>query len=265
MEQRERREYMIKYLLRERHGKGIAIPQDGKEQRRLLRALLNVREAKPADEDFIKIQNEYLQKIAISKGIITLDNPEVEAFNEGLYLWQGDITRLEVGAIVNAANSDMTGCYRPNHNCIDNCIHTFGGFQIRLDCDALMQKQGYKEPVGQAKITKAYNLPSKYILHTVGPIVYGDLTEREEELLASCYKSCLELSEKVQIDSVAFCCISTGVFMFPQERAAEIAVQTTRKYKQKNNSDIKVLFNVFKDTDYEIYKSILKGNRNTDK
>ena len=154
----------------------------------------------------------------------------------------------------------MLGCFCPNHGCIDNAIHTFAGVQLREECAILMSKQGYDEPTGQAKITKAYNLPCKYVLHTVGPVVYGELTKKHEQELANCYNSCLALADKNGLQSIAFCCISTGEFHFPNERAAEIAVQTVKDYKKQTGSKIKVIFNVFKDYDYAIYSRLLKTN-----
>ena len=171
-----------------------------------------------------------------------------------------NITRLQCGAIVNAANSGMTGCYVPCHACIDNCIHTFAGIQLRLDCAQLMERQSHEEPTGQAKITKAYNLPCDYVLHTVGPIIEGRVTPEDERLLASCYRSCLELAQQNGVESIAFCCISTGVFHFPNQRAAEIAVETVRKFKSETVSEMKVIFNVFKDLDLEIYRRLLIEN-----
>ena len=174
----------------------------------------------------------------------------------GLYLWQGDITTLAVDAIVNAANSQMLGCFVPCHGCIDNAIHTYAGVQLRLECARLMARQ--EEPTGCAKITKAYNLPCRYVLHTVGPIISGAVTQADRELLASCYRSCLELAESNGLHSVAFCCISTGEFRFPNELAAEIAIQTVGEWQRQNPEKIKVIFNVFKDSDYEIYKRLLR-------
>nr|MCR5023164.1 protein-ADP-ribose hydrolase [Lachnospiraceae bacterium] len=182
---------------------------------------------------------------------------DLKPIEDGIYLWQGDITTLRCDAIVNAANSGMTGCYQPCHNCIDNCIHTYAGIQLRNTCADIMEKQGHEEPTGQAKITSGFNLPCKYVLHTVGPIVSGSLTKEHEELLASCYRSCLELADKSGVKSIAFCCISTGVFMFPNKRAAEIAVQTVRDYRKLYGNGIEVIFNVWKDIDYEIYRELL--------
>lgn len=233
----------------------MKIPSDQIGQRRLLRSLFNIRMPDVISEDFLKVQDEYLQKELKEKGVTVL--ADLLPIEPGLYLWQGDITTLSCDAIVNAANSGMTGCYQPCHNCIDNCIHTYAGIQLRNTCAKIMEKQGYEEPTGQAKITPAYNLPCKFVIHTVGPIVQGQMTRLHEEQLASCYRSCLELGVANGVHSIAFCCISTGVFGFPQKRAAEIAVQTVREYRSKVHNAIEVIFNVFKDEDYKIYRDLL--------
>ena len=224
MTQEERRVYLIKKLISE-HPRyaDIQIPTDSDEQKRLLRSLMNVRLAAPVDKEFLQMQDEYLQLANEEKGIVHIE--DMTEAEPDLYIWKGDITRLGVGAIVNAANSGMTGCYQPCHNCIDNCIHTFAGIELRNFCEDMMQEQGYEEPTGQAKLTPAYNLPCDYVIHTVGPIVRGKLTHRDEDLLKSCYEACLKLADQNGIKSIAFCCISTGVFCFPNQRAAEIAVQ----------------------------------------
>lgn len=256
MKQEERRLYLIRELLHEQpRYRNIEISKDHAEQKKLLRSLMNIRMAAPISEAFLQTQDEYLQETIKEKGIT--DIKDLIPAEEGIYLWQGDITTLKCDAIVNAANSGMTGCYQPCHNCIDNCIHTYAGVQLRNACAEIIEKQGYEEPTGCAKITSAFNLPCKYVLHTVGPIVQGHLTKEHEELLASCYRSCLELADENGVKSVAFCCISTGVFMFPNERAAEIAVQTVRDYRKEKNSGIEVIFNVWKDVDYEIYRELL--------
>ena len=256
MNQSERRNYLIDSLLEEKKEyKKILLPQSAGEQKALLRSLMNVRMAAPISEVFLQIQDEYLKEETKKKGIT--DIRVLKPVEEGIYLWQGDITTLKCDAIVNAANSGMTGCYQPCHNCIDNCIHTYAGVQLRNACAEIIEKQGYEEPTGCAKITSAFNLPCKYVLHTVGPIVQGHLTKEHEELLASCYRSCLELADENDVKNIAFCCISTGVFMFPNERAAEIAVQTVRDYRREKNSGIEVIFNVWKDVDYEIYRELL--------
>lgn len=257
MTQEERRVYLIKNLISE-HPRctDIQIPTDADEQKRLLRSLMNVRLAAPVDKEFLQIQDEYLQQTNEEKGIVHIE--DMTEAEPDLYIWKGDITRLGVGAIVNAANSGMTGCYQPCHNCIDNCIHTFAGIELRNFCEDMMQEQGYEEPTGQAKLTPAYNLPCDYVIHTVGPIVRGKLTHRDEDLLKSCYEACLKLADQNGIKSIAFCCISTGVFCFPNQRAAEIAVQTVRDYKRQNDSDIKAIFNVFKDEDERIYDELLR-------
>ncbi len=257
MNQDERRIFLIQELLKEdKRYNDIEIPQDFEEQRVLLRELMNVRMAKGINGEFIKVQNEYLQDETKRKGIVDID--DLEPIKNRIYLWQGDITTLRCDAIVNAANSGMTGCYVPNHRCIDNCIHSFAGIQLRLECDEIMKKQGHGEPTGEAKITNSYNLPCKYIIHTVGPIINGKLTSEDCDLLASCYKSCLELASKNNLESIAFCCISTGEFHFPNDKAAQIAVKTVEEFMKKETSLKKVIFNVFKDMDKEIYRKLLK-------
>ena len=259
MKQDERRIYLIQQLLDEQtRYRNFDIPQDRIEQKRLLRSLFNIRMPGNISEDFLKIQNEYLQEETAAKGITDL--VELSPISKGIYLWQGDITTLRCDAIVNAANSGMTGCYAPCHGCIDNCIHTYAGIQLRLECAGIMQKQGHEEETGKAKITSAYNLPCKFVLHTVGPIVETRVIPDDERLLASCYQSCLELAEQNGIKSIAFCCISTGEFHFPNDKAAEIAVQTVKGYKEQTGSNMEVIFNVFKDVDYEIYRKLLSSD-----
>ncbi len=256
MNQSERRLFLIRRLLEEQPGyRDLEIPSGEAEQRVLLRSLFNVRMPGRIDDGFLQVQDEYLREETRRKGIVWLT--DLAAVEPGLYLWQGDITTLACDAIVNAANSGMTGCYQPCHNCIDNCIHTYAGVQLRNACADIMERQGHEEPTGQAKITPAYNLPCRYVIHTVGPIVQGSLTSRHEQQLASCYRSCLALAEENGCESIAFCCISTGVFGFPQRRAAEIAVRTVREHKAERNSTIEVIFNVFKDADLGIYRDIL--------
>ena len=256
MNQSERRIYLIQALLDEEPRYGdMEIPRDTAGQKKLLRSLMNVRMPAPISEEFRRIQDEYLKQAIAEKGITKLS--ELEPIEDGIYLWQGDITTLECGAIVNAANSQMLGCFVPMHTCIDNGIHTYAGIQLRNKCSEIMRAQGHEEPTGQAKITPGYNLPSQYVLHTVGPIVSGRLNEKHCELLKSCYLSCLKLAEENGVESVAFCCISTGVFGFPQREAARIAVDTVREYRAQTDSGIKVIFNVFKDEDLLIYRGLL--------
>ena len=255
MKQTERRVYLIEYLLAER-GERIEIPNDAYNQKRLLRSLFNIRMPKETSEDFLQIQDVYLQEENRRKGIT--DIADLQPVQDDIYLWQGDITTLRCDAIVNAANSQMLGCFRPCHGCIDNAIHTFAGVQLRRNCNEIMQKQGHNEPTGQAKITPAYNLPCDDVIHTVGPIVQGQLTAEHCRLLESSYKSCLDLAVQNGIRSIAFCCISTGVFGFPQREAAEIAVRTVREYRRTH--EIQVIFNVFREDDHEIYRRLLGGN-----
>ena len=258
MKQIERRKYLIEYLLKESNVQA-EIPPDEVSQKRLLRALFNVRMPKAASGDFLRIQDEYLQEELRQKGITDIASLTPVALD--IYLWKGDITTLKCDGIVNAANSQMLGCFCPNHGCIDNAIHTFAGIQLRQECAEIMKEQGYEEPTGTAKITKAYNLPCKYVLHTVGPVVHGKVTEKEEKQLADCYRSCLTLAGENDLQSLAFCCISTGEFHFPNERAAQIAVRTVTDYKRQTKSKIKVIFNVFKENDYAIYSKILRADK----
>jgi O-acetyl-ADP-ribose deacetylase (regulator of RNase III) len=256
MNQTEKRLYLIKELLSEQpRYQNIEIPTGTQGQKDLLRSLMNVRMPAPLSDEYVQIESEYLKAETKAKGITRLS--DFTPIERDLYLWQGDITTLECDAIVNAANSQMLGCFQPLHNCEDNCVHSAAGLRLRNYCNDLMQRQGHEEPTGQAKITPAFNLPSKYVLHTVGPIVNGRLTERHCELLASSYRSCLGLAEENGCESVAFCCISTGVFGFPQREAAEIAIKTVKDYKAEHNSNIKIIFNVFKDADLAIYQALL--------
>ena len=256
MNQSEKRLFLIQSLLNERPScQKQSIPADSERQKILLRGLMNVRRAYPIGTAFLQVQDEYLQSETAAKGIT--DAADLTPMQPGLYLWQGDITTLKCDAIVNAANSGMTGCYIPNHRCIDNAIHTYAGVELRLSCEELMEQQGYPEPTGQAKITPAFNLPCRYVLHTVGPIISGQATKEDEELLASCYRSCLELAAENGLESVAFCCISTGEFHFPHDLAAEIAVETVKRFMNRKTSVKKVIFNVFKDLDKAIYEKLL--------
>ena len=248
--------WLIKYLLSEKaEYKNIKIPDNENERFNLYRSLVNVRIPNPISDESLTVEDEYLQNETNKKGITHINN--LIPCDDNIYLWQGDITTIDSDAIVNAANSRLLGCFCPCHGCIDNSVHTFAGVRLRLKCNEIMQKQGFEEPTGNAKITPAYNLPSKYVIHTVGPIVSGFLTKQDEELLASCYYECLKTADDYNLKSIAFCCISTGEFHFPNDKAAQIAVNTVMDYKQKTGSRIKVIFNVFKDKDYEFYKKLL--------
>ena len=258
MNQSEKRLFLIRSLLKENpEYRDLSIPAEPESQRQLLRRLMNIRAPQRIGAGFLKMQDAYLQGETAAKGIT--DVADLTPIQPGLYLWQGDITTLKCDAIVNAANSGMTGCYIPNHRCIDNAIHTFAGVELRLACAELMEQQGYPEPTGRAKITPAFNLPCKYVLHTVGPIIDGRVTKADKELLASCYRSCLALAAENNLESVAFCCISTGEFHFPNELAAQIAVETVKDFLKKQTSVKKVIFNVFKDLDKAIYEKLLRA------
>jgi len=253
MTQEQRRIYLIQALLDER-GENLQIPTDEYSQKRWLRGLMNLREAGPISEEWLQIQDDYLKE---ENQKTRVELKEAKKVKDQIYLWQGDITHLAADGIVNAANSGMTGCYIPNHACIDNCIHSQAGLELREDCAQIMKKQGYPEPTGKAKITKAYNLPANYVLHTVGPIVQGAVTEKNRQDLKNAYRACLETADSNGLKSLAFCCISTGVFHFPNQEAAEIAIQTVKDYLNETGSSIDVVFNVYKDEDLEIYEKLL--------
>lgn len=258
MTQSERREYLIQYLLKE--DKKIfrpKMPSDKHGQEELLRSLMNVRMPKPISEEFLKIQDEYLTQRNMERGITDVNDLQPMASDPRFYIWQGDITTLKCDAIVNACNSQMLGCFSPMHACIDNFIHTYAGIELRLKMHEIMLKQGHEEETGKAKITPGYNLPAKYILHTVGPIIQWEARKQDEDLLASCYKECLKLAADTGVESVAFCCLSTGVFRFPQQLAAEIAVSTVKNYINEDDRIKKVIFNVFKDEDLRIYHTLI--------
>ena len=249
-----RLDYLIEYLLKEdpRYSE-MQIPEDLQGKRDLFRALRNVRWPKPVSEEFLRLQDEELRAQLQEKGVVELPNVPMQ-------IWQGDITRLKVDAIVNAANSQMLGCFHPLHKCIDNAIHSAAGVQLREECYQLMLQQGHEESTGQAKITKAYNLPCKYVIHTVGPIIpTGIPNPLQKEQLASCYRSIMQLADENHLESIAFCCISTGEFRFPNQLAAEIAVQTVKNYltEHPDCSVKQVVFNVFKDVDKRIYEGTL--------
>lgn len=265
--------HVVKYLLDDA-GLKAKVPDSLEDCQRLMRALLNVREPRPVSKDFLKWQDEELQAQKNDKGIVEIPHfKDKEQFRIAgsftflpfypftFLLWHGDITRLKTDAIVNAANSQMLGCFRPFHNCIDNCIHSAAGVQLRLECNDIMQRIGREARTSEAFITKGYNLPSRYVIHTVGPIIPdGVPTPGQEVQLANCYTNCLDLADTKNLRSIAFCCISTGVFMFPQRRAAEIATSAVRAWLANHqSSSVKtIVFNVFKDSDYDIYKSLCK-------
>lgn len=256
MTQQKRLSYLIEYLKKENSDlEKIKIPDSESEQKTLLRSLMNIRPPKAIAKEFLNIQDDYLQEEQKQKKLISL--ADLSPVQKGIYLWQGDITALKTDGIVNAANSALLGCFVPCHGCIDNAIHSAAGVQLRLECSRIMAAQKSAEPTGKAKITKAYNLPCRYVLHTVGPIIYDKVTDKDCFLLADCYRSCLNLAAAYDLKSIAFCCISTGEFRFPNELAAEIAIQTVKDYQQKKQNGLEVVFNVFKDKDYEIYKRLL--------
>ncbi len=258
MNQDERCLWLIQALLDEMpQYRDTPLPALPDQRWRLLRSLMNVRPPIPATKEFLRVQDAYLKQMTLEKGIVDAASLPANAKDERLILWRGDITTLQCDAIVNAANSQMLGCFSPCHGCIDNIIHTMAGVQLRLACHEIMQKQGHEEPTGHAKITPGFNLPAKYVLHTVGPIIDDEVTAEDKALLASCYQKCLVLATQKGLRSVAFCCISTGVFRFPPEQAAEIAIQTVKEYLWQDATIQRVVFNVFKDSDLAIYQEKL--------
>ena len=261
MNRSEQLQYLNQILLTEMpqyREQAESFPADDTSQRRLLRSLMNVRPPMPLDSKFLEVQDALLSAEAEAKGVVDCSSLPVTAADPRLVLWQGDITRLKADAIVNAANSALLGCFVPCHGCIDNAIHSAAGLQLRDECNQLMLAQGRPEPNGRAKLTRGYNLPARYVLHTVGPIVRGRVTQQDRADLASCYRACLELTAEHSLRSVAFCCISTGEFHFPNQEAAEIAVTTVRTFLDRHTTSIeRVIFNVFKDFDKKIYCDIL--------
>ena len=258
MTQEERLKYLINYLLNEQpEYSTINIPESVEEKKQLLRSLMNVRPPSDISQDFLLVQNQYLSQEIIKKGIINVN--DLTPIKEKIYLWQGDITTLRCDAIVNAANNRLLGCFVPCHECIDNAIHTYAGIQLRLACDKIMKSKNSFAETGSAEITQAYNLPSDYIIHTVGPIINSNLTQNDCLLLKLCYQSCLNAAEENNLKSIAFCCISTGEYHFPNQKAAEIAIDTVTEFIKSSNIE-RVIFNVFKDKDYEIYRKLLQTN-----
>lgn len=234
--------------------------EDVFSRRRLLRSLMNVRSPEPLKEEYLVLQDELLCAERDEKGVV--DVMELPTTSDArIVLWQGDITRLNADAIVNAANSALLGCFSPCHGCIDNAIHSAAGLQLREACNRLMRAQGQEEPTGHAKITKGYNLPCKHVLHTVGPVITGNLTQHDCDMLASCYLSCLRLAGEYVLNSIAFCCISTGEYHFPNRKAAEIAIGVVNEFLKTNSSIKKVIFNVFKDDDLAIYQDLLNKKK----
>ena len=268
--QDERLDYLVKELCKDSiEYKNIKVKKD--DRRMVMRSLMNIRMPKSISEEFLKVQDEFLREEAVEKGIVNLhDIPTIREeygskidYADKISIWQGDITRLAVDGIVNAANSQMLGCFVPCHKCIDNAIHSSAGMELRQECYEYMQEKRkidlyYEEPTGSAVVTSAYNLPCKYVIHTVGPIVYDELTDKLRNDLKNCYLSCLKSAVKHEIRSIAFCCISTGEFHFPNEEAAKIALSTVSEFLKTNEEYIdRIIFNVFKDYDLDIYRNLI--------
>ena len=263
MTQEERLDYLVaKFKEDSEQYKDLQVGDSTRDKQIALRSLMNIRMPGLMDDETLRIQDEYLSRRIAEKGIVSLDDiPETA---DKLSIWQGDITLLEVDAIVNAANSQMLGCFAPMHTCIDNCIHTFAGIQLRLECHNRMEElrsihgPSYQQPTSIPMLTDAYNLPARKVIHVVGPIVSGSLSEDHEKALADCYTNVLDMCLENSLRSVAFCCISTGVFHFPNQRAAEIATATVRSWLSAHPDAMdRVIFNVFKDKDKEYYERFI--------
>ncbi len=267
MTQDERLDYLTRAFIADSAEYGhLAVPRDAEGKRRLLRSLMNVRMPRTMDAETLRIQDEYLRARAEEKGIVKPE--DIPVVRGAVSLWQGDITRLAADAVVNAANSQMLGCFVPMHTCIDNCIHTFAGIQLRAECGRKMNRlreeygPDYEQPTAVPMLTDGYCLPAKKVIHVVGPIVSGRLTPALERDLADCYSNVLELCRENGLRSVAFCCISTGVFRFPPDRAAGIAVRTVEQWLDEHGGAVdRVIFNVFTDRDREIYERIFQAAR----
>lgn len=250
--------YLINYLAKESKIDIGEIPSNEIELKNLFRSLMNMRPSNDISEDYLKVEDEFLQEELDKKLITNIEN--LKPIKNNLYIWKGDITALKIDAIVNAANSAMLGCFHPMHKCIDNAIHSAAGTRLRLFCRDVINKCGGYLETGDAKITPAFNLPCKYVLHTVGPIIKDKVSEKDKERLYSCYKSCLNLVLENDIESIAFCCISTGEFRFPNDLAVDIALSSVNDFLEENKEqNIKIVFNVFKDIDYELYNKKLKN------
>ena len=258
-------DFVLRVLLKEQNDhSNVAIPEDIAGKRLLMRSLMNVRQPLPVSRYFLQAQDAELRSQLMEKGVVKADQIPGSLSDHRLKLWQGDITRLKVDAIVNAANSQLLGCFIPLHTCIDNAIHSAAGIQLRQECHKLMKARGYPEPPGSAKITMGYNLPARYVIHTVGPIIgNGIVTCQDESRLADCYISCLNTASEHWLKSIAFCCISTGEYRFPNQKASEIAVETVRRFfrQHKNVSIETVVFNVFKDLDFSLYGKLLNPGK----
>lgn len=275
--QEERLNYLIEKFKEESlEYKDFPTPADIEDKKVLLRSLMNIRPPKETSEEILKVQDEYLTERNKEKDIVYLKDLKTvketinskHRYSNKISVWQGDITRLSCDAIVNAANSRMLGCFVPMHICIDNCIHTFAGVQLRYECNKIMNKFkeehgfDYEQPVAVPILTNGYNLPAKKVIHVAGPIVRIKLTEALEQDLKNCYKNVLDMCLENNLKSVAFCCISTGVFHFPNKRAAEIAVETVTTWLEQNENKIdRIIFNVFKQEDKYCYEKILQQNK----
>ena len=259
MNQQERLNMLLQYLLEEiPYNQRPELPEKEADKERLFRSLRNLRLPKPVSEEFLHLQDAYLTESLKQRSITSINS--LKSITRGIYLWQGDITTFQADAIVNAANCTLLGCFIPCHHCIDNAIHSAAGVQLREACYQIIQKQGHEEPIGCAQITRGYNLPSTYVIHTVGPTIQNDPSARNCDLLASCYESCLKLAQAKHLKTLVFCCISTGEFYFPHDLAAKIAVESVMRFQEDQDNCPEVVFDVFNREDYDQYETILRSN-----
>lgn len=251
---------LVAYLSTERpEFAGLAVPEDPDERWTMARALMNMRLPRPVPDEVLADQDAALRALIARAGVTDARELPTIPGDERIALWRGDITTLAADAIVNAANLKLLGCFIPGHRCIDNAIHTYAGMQLRLACDDLMRAQGHDEPVGRAKVTPAFNLPARFVVHTVGPQVpSGAPTAAQDAQLASCYRACLDAAADAGCASIAFCCISTGEFRFPRERAARIAVDEVRAWLAEDERIERVVFDVFGEEDHAVYERLLR-------
>ena len=265
----EKLDYLINYLLTERNETLEIDNLSYKDKKRIYRSLCNIRDAKPISEEYFKIENKYLQEELNKKDITDVADiqPAKELlkvtnlkYEDKICLWKGDITTLKIDAIVNAANSQGLGCFVPMHSCVDNIIGSNAGVSLRLECNKVMKEKNYFLPTGKAFITKGYNLPAKYVIHTVGPIIYEEVTEKEEQELINCYINSLKLAIQNGIKTIAFPCISTGKFRFPKTQACKLAIKAVEEFLDTHNDEIdKIVFNIYIEEDYEIYEQYIRS------
>lgn len=263
--------YLIQYLVDESRENIPSIPEDNETSKRLYRALVNIREPKAIADEFLKVEDEYLQEELMRIGVTDVENIEtidkkiditILKNPDKISLWQGDITKIKIDAVVNAGNSQGLGCFIPNHNCIDNQLNTFAGVRLRLACNEIMKDKAYNLANGEAIITKGYNLPAKYVIQTVGPMIEYDITDEDIVELTNCYINSLKLAVENGIRTISIPCIYTGLFRFPKDLACKIAVDSVDNFIDSNREKLdKVVFNLWSKEDVDIYEGYIRNNK----